>query len=164
MVRAYRARRICGCVLRRVFRACLSSYRHCQASMGSPGAVQLERVGHAQGRCSIIASFKRSEYAADFVMLANRVLADRPLERAVFEAYHVDDLEWQVAAPRVNREIHPPRPLDRGRFFHAVYRVEMLLGKAIVDTRPYSLFPPNGYFSGFIIPPNSLPASRVRTR
>ena len=132
--------------------------------MGSASAVQLERVGHAQGRCSIIASFKRSEYAADFVMLANRVLADRPLERAVFEAYHVDDLEWQVAAPRVNREIHPPRPLDRGRFFHAVYRVEMLLGKAIVDTRPYSLFPPNGYFSGFIIPPNSLPASRVRTR
>ena len=57
-------------------------------------------------------------------MVARRVLADRPIERAVFEAYHVDDRGWHVAAPRVNRELHPPRPLDRGSFFHAVYRVE----------------------------------------
>ena len=40
--------------------------------MGSAGTVQLERVGHAQGRCSIIASFKQSEYAADFVLLSPR--------------------------------------------------------------------------------------------
>ena len=33
----------------------------------------------------------------------------------------------------------------------------MILGKAIVDTLPYSLFPPTGYFSGFFLPPNSLP-------
>ena len=130
--------------------------------MGSAGAVQYERVGHAQGRCAIVASFKRAEYAADFVLLARRALVDRPLELAVFEAYHVDDLEWKVAAPLVNRKLRPPRPLDRGRFFHAVYRVEMIIGTAIVDTRPYSIFPPANYFSGFVLPPNSISASRTR--
>lgn len=132
--------------------------------MGSVGAVQYERVGHAQGRCAIVASFKRAEYAADFVMLARRVLADRPVELAVFLAYHVEDLEWLVAVPRINQSIHPPRLLDRGSFFHAVYRAEGLLGAAIVESRPYSLFPPRDYFSGFTLCASSLITSRVRTR
>ena len=73
---------------------------------GIGGRGPVRAVGHAQGRCAIVASFKRAEYAADFIMLARRVLAHRPVEMAVFEAYHVDDLEWNVAVPRVNR--HPP--------------------------------------------------------
>jgi hypothetical protein len=153
----------CACVLRRVFRACLTSYRHCKASMGSAGAVQYERVGHAQGRCAIVASFKRAEYAADFILLSRRVLAYRPVELAVFEAYHLDELEWLVAVPRVNRLLRMARPLNRGSFFHAVYRAEGLLGAAIVDSRPYSLFPPRDYFSGFIIPAISQATSRGRT-
>ena len=48
--------------------------------MGSAGTVQYERVGHAQGRCAIIASFKRAEYAADFIMLARRALAMENLD------------------------------------------------------------------------------------
>jgi hypothetical protein len=163
-IRTRQGCRTCACVLRRVFRACLTSYHHCQASMGSAGAVQYERVGHAQGRCAIVASFKRAEYAADFLMLARRVLADRPVERAVFEAYHVDNLEWRIAVPRVNHLLRPPRPLNRGSFFHAVYRAEGLLGRAIVDCRPYSFFPPRQYFSGFTLSVNSLASSRVTTR
>ena len=162
--------RTCACVYRRVFRACLDSYHYCQASMGSPGAVQCERVGRAQGRCAIVASFKRAEYAADFILLARRVLAFRPIEMAVFNAFHVDDLEWIVAVPRVNRllrQLRPPRrprPLNRGSFFHAVYRAEGLIGAAILTTRPYSLFPPRQYFAGFSLSATSLSASRVRSR
>lgn len=156
--------RTCVCVYRRVFRACLGSYHHCEASMGSAGTVQFERVGHAQGRCAIVASFKRAEYAADFIMLARRALAHRPVELAVFEAYHVADLEWLAAVPRVNRILHLPRPLNRGSFFHAVYRAEGLIGAAIVSTRPYSLFPPRQYFAGFTMSATSLNASRVRSR
>jgi hypothetical protein len=162
--RTRRGYRTCACVLRRVFRACLTSYHHCEASMGSAGAVHYERVGHAQGRCAIVASFKRAEYAADFTLLARRVLADRPVELAVFEAYHLDDLEWLVAVPRINRLLRLALPLNRGSFFHAVYRAEGLLGAAIVDSRPYSLFPPRDYFSSFLISSNSLATSRVRTR
>ena len=156
--------RTCACVLRRVFRACLTSYRHCEASMGSAGTVQYERVGHAQGRCAIIASFKRAEYAADFIMLARRALADRPIELAVFEAYHVADLNWIAGVPRVNHTLHLGRPLTRGSFFHAVYRAEGLIGAAIIATRPYSLFPPGQYFAGFILSTESITSSRVRRR
>jgi hypothetical protein len=132
--------------------------------LGSAGAVQYERVGHAQGRCAIVASFKRAEYAADFILLARRVLADRPVELAVFEAYHLDDLEWLDAVPRINRNLHLPRPLNRGAFYRAVYRAERLLGRAIVDSRPYSLFPPRSYFAGFTISATNLAASHVRPR
>ncbi len=163
-IRTRRGHRTCGCVYRRIFRVCLTSYHHCEASMGSAGAVQYERVGHAQGRCAIVASFKRAEYAADFIMLARRVLATRPVELAVFEAYHVDALEWVAAAPRVNRLLRLRRPLNRGTFFHAVYRAEGLLGKAIINSRPYSLFPPCKYFAGFTISANSLATSHVQTR
>ena len=163
MVRFYNGRHTCVCVYRRVFRACLTSYRHCEESMGSPGAVQYERLGHAQGRCAIVASFKRAEYAADFILLARRVLANRPVEMAVFDAYHVANLEWNVAVPRVNHLLCPPRLLNRGSFFHAVYRAEGLIGAAIVASEPYSLFPPREYFSGFILSTSTLNASRVRT-
>jgi hypothetical protein len=163
-IRTRQGYRTCACVLRRVFRACLTSYHHCEASMGPAGAVQYERVGHAQGRCAIVASFKRAEYAADFILLARRVLAHRPVELAVFDTYHVGDLEWRVAVPRVNRTLHPPRPLNRGSFFHAVYRAEGLIGAAIVSSEPYSLFPPRKYFSGFILSATTLNASRVRPR
>jgi hypothetical protein len=156
--------RVCACVLRRVFRACLTSYGHCQASMGSAGAVQYERLGHAQGRCAIVASFKRAEYAADFILLARRALADRPIDLAVFEAYHIEARGWKDAAPLVNGKLHPPRPLNRGSFFHTVYRVESILGKAIVNARPYSIFPPADYFSGFVLPPNSMPAARTLSK
>ena len=156
--------RTCACVHRRVFRACLDSYRHCEASMACAGTVQYERVGHAQGRCAITASFKRAEYAADFIMLARRALASRPIELAVFDAYHVADLNWIDGAPRVNSILHLGRPLSRGSFFHAVYRAEGMIGAAIVATRPYSLFPPGQYFAGFILSAASLASSRVRTR
>jgi hypothetical protein len=94
--------------------------------MGSAGAVQYERVGHAQGRCAIVASFKRAEYAADFIMLARRVLADRPVELAVFEAYHVDDLEWLVA----NKNEHE----DLAEYFRAPISAWRLVGYARLGT------------------------------
>ncbi len=156
-----RTTKTCACVYRRIFRACLTSYHHCQASIGSAGAVQYERVGHAQGRCAIIASFKRAEYAADFIMLATRVLASRPVEWAVFEAYHILALEWMAALPHVNRTA--PFPVNRGRFFHAAYRAEDLIGRAIAESRPYSLFPPRAYFAGFTLTTSSLILPRVRS-
>jgi hypothetical protein len=160
VVRVRSRHRTCACVFRAAFRECLASYHHCTASMGSGGGVQYERVGHAQGRCAIIASFKRAEYAADFVLLARRALADRPIEWAVFEAYHVAELEWMDAIPRVNQTLHLARPLNRGNFFHAVYRTEEIIGSTLLRTQPYSLYPPRAYFAGFLIPSISAPTAR----
>ena len=125
-IRTRRGHRTCACVLRRVFRACLTSYRHCEASMGSAGAVQYERVGHAQGRCAIVASFKRAEYAADFILLARRVLAHRPVETGGLRG--VPRGRPRMARGGAAREPHPPpaapaqsrvvlpRRVSRGRF------------------------------------------------
>ncbi len=163
-IRGPNGRHTCACVYRRVFRVCLLSYRYCQASMAAAGAVQCERVGHAQGRCAIIASCKRAEYAADFILLARRALVGQPVEMTVFEAYHLANLEWREAAARVNHLVHVPRRLTRNAFYCAARHAETLVGKAIVGTRPYSLFPPRQYFAGFTIPAHSLTSSRVRPR
>ena len=160
---AYSGHQMCACVLRRVFRACLTSYRHCQASMGSAGAVQLERVGHAQGRCAIVASFKRAEYAADFILLARRALVDRPTRAGGLRG--VPRGRPRMAGGRAARQPQTPPAAPAGsRIVSSTPSIalEMLIGTAIVDTRPYSLFPPDDYFSGFILSAQFISASRVR--
>jgi hypothetical protein len=38
--------------------------------------------------------------------------------------------------------------MDRGNFFHAVYRIEQKLGKVFRELEPYPLFPLSDYFNG----------------
>ncbi len=38
--------------------------------------------------------------------------------------------------------------MDRGSFFHEVYRIEQKLGKTFRELEPYALFPLDEYFSG----------------
>ena len=38
--------------------------------------------------------------------------------------------------------------IDRGTFFHAVYRIEQKLGRVFRELQPYSLFPLDEYFRG----------------
>jgi hypothetical protein len=38
--------------------------------------------------------------------------------------------------------------MDRGNFFHAVYRIEQRLGRMFRELEPYSLFPLDEYFNG----------------
>jgi hypothetical protein len=59
--------------------------------------------------------------------------------------------------------------IDRGTFFHAVYRIEQELGQAFGQLEPYALYPLNEYFAGSIRrqphpalePPRQLPAFRL---
>ena len=37
--------------------------------------------------------------------------------------------------------------MDRGAFFHAVYKIEERLGRTFAELRPYPLFPLHEYFS-----------------
>ena len=36
--------------------------------------------------------------------------------------------------------------LDRGQFFHSIYRVQETLGRVFFELEPYSLYPPREYF------------------
>ncbi len=49
--------------------------------------------------------------------------------------------------------------LDRGNFFHTIYRIEQKLGRAFRETQPYGLFPVDEYFHGALrFEARSLPA------
>ena len=37
--------------------------------------------------------------------------------------------------------------VDRGTFFHLVYRIEQKLGRAFAEVEPYALYPVREYFS-----------------
>jgi hypothetical protein len=38
--------------------------------------------------------------------------------------------------------------MDRGNFFHSVYRIEQKLGRGFRELEPYALFPLDEYFNG----------------
>jgi hypothetical protein len=78
----------------------------------------------------------REEFCADFELLARRYLD--AWHWRLFRLHFVRGLEWRECAARLG--------VDRGNFFHGVYRVEMALGRIFAEVRPYGLFPVDAYF------------------
>jgi hypothetical protein len=53
--------------------------------------------------------------------------------------------------------------MDRGTFFHSVYRIEHRLGRVFAELEPYALFPLDEYFGGMTHEPAPpVPASLAR--
>ena len=77
---------------------------------------------------------------ADFCLVARRVLDDD--DHRLFRYYFLLGADWQLCARRIN--------MDRGNFFHAIYRVERLLGRAFSELQPYALYPLDEYFGGTV--------------
>jgi hypothetical protein len=80
---------------------------------------------------------------ADFLAVADRVLDD--LELKVFRVHFLLGADWRLCVRRLG--------VDKGRFFHAVYRIEKKIGRECREVAPYALFPIDAYF-------NSLPRQR----
>jgi hypothetical protein len=40
--------------------------------------------------------------------------------------------------------------MDRGTFFHSIYRIEQRLGRVFAELEPYALYPPSEYLGGMI--------------
>jgi hypothetical protein len=40
--------------------------------------------------------------------------------------------------------------MDRGTFFHSIYRIEQRLGRVFAELQPYALYPVSEYFGGMI--------------
>lgn len=124
----------CNCVFRAAFRACYARFRDCAISGEQPGNVSWEICGGPGGRR--VYSRKHEEYMADFSLIARRLLPE--LDYRIFRYYHLLGAGWKLAARHFK--------LDRGNFFHAVYRIEQKLGRAYCETVPYPLFPLDEYF------------------
>lgn len=132
------AERPCDCVFRAIFRACYRRFRECALPGAQVSTVSIEHA-HGPGGKRFY-SRKREEFAADFCLITRRVLND--LEYKLFRYTFLLGADWRMAAPRLG--------LDRGTFFHLLYRVEEKLGREFADTKPYALYPIDEYFGGVV--------------
>jgi hypothetical protein len=87
-----------------------------------------------------VISRKREEFMADFCLIARRTLNE--FESRVLRYYFLLGADWKLCSRRLG--------VDRGTFFHSVYRIEEKLGRAFAETEPYALFPLSDYFGGFV--------------
>jgi len=128
----------CNCVFRKIFRACLQRFRDC-ANNGTPfGTISWEFCAGIGGRR--IYSRKQEEYMADFCLVSRRVLDQE--DHRLFRFYFLLGADWQLCARRLK--------MDRGNFFHAIYRIERKLGRAFCELEPYALYPLDEYFGGTV--------------
>jgi hypothetical protein len=126
----------CNCVFRAIFRACFNRFRESVAKGGASGIVQLEFVRGREGRRMY--SRKREEYIADFGLVSKRLLdAD---EYRVFRFHFLLGAGWKLCCRQLR--------MDRGNFFHTVYRIEQKLGRGFSEVSPYPLWPVSDYFGG----------------
>lgn len=81
---------------------------------------------------------KDEEYIADFCLVSRRALDES--EYQVFKFHFLLGADWRLCTRRLK--------IDRGNFFHAVYRIEQKLGRVFRELEPYGLFPLDEYFRG----------------
>jgi hypothetical protein len=85
-------------------------------------------------------SRKREEFAADFCLVTRRVLTEA--EYKIFRYTFLLGADWKMCADHLG--------LDRGNFYHAIYRIEEKLGREYADLKPYPLYPVDEYFGSQI--------------
>ena len=81
---------------------------------------------------------KSEEFAADFCLVSKRTLKDS--EFKIFRYHFLLGADWKLCCRKLG--------MDRGNFFHAVYRIEQKLGRVFREIEPYALFPVDDYFHG----------------
>jgi hypothetical protein len=125
----------CNCVLRSIFRACFAKFRYCVTKEKHLSRVTLEVTNHGSRRA--VWGRKDEEYSADFFLVTRRTLA--PEEYRLFRLHFLLGADWKLCCRKLQ--------MDRGNFFHAVYRIEQKLGRTFRELQPYALFPLDEYFA-----------------
>ena len=126
----------CHCVYRAVFRACHTRFRTIALSGAYASSVKPEH-GFLPGRNRRGYGMKWQEYAADFVLIARRYLTGNALY--IFRMHFLLGCEWAPIAAKLG--------MDKGEFFHEVYRIQQRLGRLYYEIQPHSLFPLDQYFA-----------------
>lgn len=136
----------CSCVLRAIFRACYARFRYCITKEKYMSRVSPE---YSPGKDRTIAwGRKDEEYIADFCLVSRRALEED--EHKIFRFHFLLGADWKLCCRTMK--------MDRGNFFHAVYRIEQKLGKVFRELKPYPLYPLDEYFNGNIrrLPPRPV--------
>ena len=75
---------------------------------------------------------------ADFCLVSKRAL--EPDEYQIFRSHFLLGADWRLCCRHLK--------MDRGSFFHQLYRIEQKLGRVFRELRPHALFPLDEYFGG----------------
>lgn len=78
------------------------------------------------------------EYIADFTLVSRRYLDE--FEYSIFKYHFLLGADWKLCCSRMN--------IEKGEFFHHVYRIQQKLGRAYRELKPYALYPLDEYFGG----------------
>ncbi len=96
---------------------------------------RLEIIGGSNRRA--VWGRKDEEYIADFCLVSKRVLDE--FEYELFRFHFLLGADWKLCCRRLK--------IEKGHFFHSVYRVEQKLGRAFRELEPYPLYPLDEYFA-----------------
>jgi hypothetical protein len=77
---------------------------------------------------------------ADFCLVSRRVLDEFAYK--VFRYHFLLGADWKLCCRQLR--------IDRGTFFHTIYRIEQQLGRTFADLKPYPLYPLDEYFGGTV--------------
>ncbi len=125
----------CNCVFRAIFRACHARFRQCASKEKYVSRVSLES-NPGRHRKSVW-GLKNEEYIADFILVSRRTLDN--YEYTIFKYHFLLGADWNLCCRKLN--------VDRGTFFHEVYRIQQKLGRTFRELEPHPLFPLDQYFN-----------------
>ncbi len=125
----------CNCVFRAIFRACYARFQQCASKEKYISRVSLESNPGRQRKS--VWGLKNEEFIADFCLVSRRTLSDS--EHKIFKYHFLLAADWKLCCRKFN--------IDRGTFFHEVYRIEQKLGKTFRELEPHALFPLDEYFN-----------------
>src|SRR4051794_25086343 len=125
----------CNCVFRSIFRACYARFRQCASKEKYISRVSLESNPGRQRKS--VWGLKNEEFMADFCLVSRRTLDE--FQYKVFKYHFLLGADWKLCCRKLN--------LDRGNFFHEVYRIEQKLGRTFRELEPFALFPLDEYFN-----------------
>jgi hypothetical protein len=100
------------------------------------GSVAWEICGSQDGYR--IYSRKREEFIADFCLISQRTLDD--FEYKLLRYHYLLGGDCNLCCQHFQ--------MDRGAYFHSIYRIENNLGRVFAEVKPYALYPINEYFAG----------------
>jgi hypothetical protein len=123
-------------VFRSIFRACHARFRQCAMKEKHISRVSLESNPGRQRKS--VWGMKNEEYMADFCLVSRRNLGE--YEYKVFKFHFLLGADWKLCCRKLN--------IDRGTFFHEVYRIQQKLGRIFRELEPHALFPLDEYFNG----------------
>jgi hypothetical protein len=83
---------------------------------------------------------KNEEYIADFCSVSRKNLDQ--FEYKLFRFHFLLGADWKLCCRQLK--------MDKGAFFHSVYRIEQKLGRAYRELKPYALFPLDEYFGAVV--------------